>query len=1098
MSGLSKKDAALYLALALAAYYRPQSIEGGEAASGFTDAAFFLSRQYAQWDQWTAIGHDERQRIAAVARLAKGEAADPRTFARFARALLNQEGEDEQSAPFLLVGENPARASAAVPRVGGDLLGYVDRTLARLAKDNPRPQPAQFAEPGMWDIASYYVAGAGTVHGKVCIPAFDGVKDGEGAIGAMRLPAIQTAPYCPELPIPVPELLELARNLDKQFDDPADRHLYTVLDALFQQLRTTDTTSISSLMNLLSGAVEVFHAPTGTGKSVLVRVAASWFATNGMRLGIVVPTAEATLALCWQISGDLAFLGAAQTCAPLMSVSGLHDRAMKAAARTIEDPERPAGEWAGKTGFKLDFFSYGCAVRSFAEVTHPFAYGSEPCTKLKPLDSPFGSRACPWIPVCGKFEQFFDAARAAVVVTNHHNFMLGRIPIGVVVDGRAVRGETVASFMLRGMDAMFVDEVDQFQSVAVDQCVSNLKLSSRQTREVPLAALDADLHGLATGTVKDIQNTVKHARYLADMLLINVCTGDLRLNSATGELRPGSNSTGWHLSGSWDRKLVSWLFPEAQLTDKQDIPKEIYAKLNALHPRRLEAAGAKVALEKDLGEVREILDRIVHNTGEDLLNQSMLDIAGLLRARVPDKQERMNCVNALIVRTVLAEMDDTLETLRGKTAHLRALNLTSAHDLAERLESGVSSVMPTGMLGRGLIGYRITGLDNPEKNAELSSQSIAGDPHTYTAQLGSIVSLLLAGVERPVVGLSATAFFPQAVRERVHTGVKWWMTDAKPASIRAKKHTLHYPPDHPLYNTAITVSGLFPQLKRDALITMGEQLYDEKIHPELERLKKTDPDRAHVVVVANSYEHCAYLAQGIARAGTYREGLCVAVSADSTKRAALPKLPRGVIELVPEEFEDFPRRGNVMVVPMARIARGLNIVIGTKSAISNIYLCVRPLALLSEPAEMYASINAAGLNTFAEAGCPDPAAALAAARTTAWERLALLQRSAPTFTGMAHILQEEIVAGMIVDLIQLAGRARRGGTDMGLHLVDNSFHDDSWNSAVGTILRRMHSRWTLDIRDRMNSYYCEALNAFLAYAGITEAQPDQPLAQSVA
>jgi hypothetical protein len=305
------------------------------------------------------------------------------------------------------------------------------------------------------------------------------------------------------------------------------------------------------------------------------------------------------------------------------------------------------------------------------------------------------------------------------------------------------------------------------------------------------------------------------------------------------------------------------------------------------------------------------------------------------------------------------------------------------------------------------------------------------------------------------------------------------MTDAAPDSIRAKRHIITNS-----MNKAIQISGIPQFLKRQALMTLGERLYDTEIHRELARIARTDPDRAHAAVVVNSYEHCRFVAMGIHSAGQYTGGLCVAVPNERYRRDQLSLLPSTVVELTPEEFEDFPNRGKILVVPMARIARGLNIVIGTKSAITPVYLCTRPLALLTDPAEMYASINAAGLAALPLTPSQDPVASLLEARTAAWERLRAIMRSAPGFTSARHELQEEIVAGMIVDMIQLAGRARRGGTDMTLHLVDYAFHEDSWQSDLGNILRRMHNNWTPDVRRQMNAIYREALAAFLAYAGI--------------
>ncbi|MEK8144247.1 hypothetical protein NKH18_27415 [Streptomyces sp. M10(2022)] len=61
---------------------------------------------------------------------------------------------------------------------------------------------------------------------------------------------------------------------------------------------------------------------------------------------------------------------------------------------------------------------------------------------------------------------------------------------------------------------------------------------------------------------------------------------------------------------------------------------------------------------------------------------------------------------------------------------------------------------------------------------------------------------------------------------------------------------------------------------------------------------------------------------------------------------------------------------------------------------------------------------------------------------------------------------------------------RRGGTEAVLHMVDYAFHEDTWSADLETVLKRIHSQWTPQVRQRMNDLYGEALNAFLSYAGI--------------
>ncbi|MEV7970694.1 hypothetical protein AB0O34_32600 [Sphaerisporangium sp. NPDC088356] len=1095
LTKLSKNDAAICCALALAAHYFPGYDEGGNPCGSFRYAAYLLSGQLDKWSRWRGLPHEEKQRLAAVMVAAPEDLSKTTVFGIRARKLLTPTEQGPAPWPFRLSGES-GREQAAIPSVGGDLLAYVDRMLDRLGKDHRRRRPPKPADAGDWLTRDRYVAGHGLIQGKVTIPGF---TSGAGEVTPLE---VVTAPYRAEITIDVPDLLEVAREIDLRYP-PEGRYLEQVLTDLTSQLNTIDSVKASDMIRLLAGPMEILNAPTGTGKSVLVRVAASWFALNGMTITIVLPTVDATLATTWDIHEDLQHLSARRTmpapvsCTPLMSAWGLHDRAIKAAGRV----EGAFLHQSTKTLWRIDQLAYGCALKAHTQISHPLPDGEEPCTALRALPPGRGTHSCPFMSTtCGKFEQHRQAVTASVLVTNHHNLMMGRFPLGVLADGRLVGDMTIAELVLRRSDIVMIDEVDQFQSVAIGQCAREIVLDSRHRRTVPLRQLDDDKTDLPVEAVKDLCPTISHARYLSEFLLASICTGDIHLRQYEGsgpaKDRPGLNTTGWHLAGGRDRRLITLLFPSAGITDRQDIPKDLFDTLNALHPVPPAAPSdtrpdsAPVQLPDPLAKVRDLLERVLAPRGDDLLAQVKLELNEALEQTVTNAHDRSEAIELLLVRTWLTELDDALGLLRSKTAQLRSVGLQSARDLAERLESKIGgNIFPYGMLGGAIVGYRVTGLDDPDKNAELTAQFITGDPHTYTAQLGSILSLALAGVERPVMGLSATAYFPQAVREHVHADVKWWMTDAAPASIRAERHMI----TDAVTDKAIQISGIPQAMKRRALITLGERLYDTEIHNELARIERTDPARAHAAVVVNSYEHCRHIAIGIHNAGRFTGGLCIAVPAEASRREQLRRLaplPPDVVELTPDEFETFPTRGRILIVPMARIARGLNIVIGTKSAITPVYLCTRPLALLTDPPEMYASVNAAGLHALPALPSDDPVAALAEARQAAWQRLGVIMRSAPGFVAARPELQEEIVAGMIVDMIQLAGRARRGGTDMTLHLVDYAFHEDSWQSDLANILRRMYDGWHPDTRRRMNAIYREALAAFLAYAGIDTSADD--------
>ena len=826
--GLTKNEGAILAALALAAHYFPQQDEDGTQIASFAYASFLVGGHYDTWHAWRGLGQPEKQRIAAVLAAAPEELARPGMFRDRAVKLLDRSGDDQRPAQFRLAADAPGLARAAIPMVGGDMLGYVDRILDRLRKDHRRRRPDKPAGPGIWLTQTWYAPGHGLIQGKTTIPGTEDPADGDAA--ALE---ITTVPYRADLSIDTAELLELAADIDLRYQ-PADRYLYRVLNELFTQLNTADSVKVTEAIRLVPGPAEVLNAPTGTGKSVFVRIAASWFALNDMTITLVLPTVDATLSAAWDIGEDLRHLRELRglerelTCTPLMSHSGLHERAVKAAARV----EGSFLDQSPKARWRLDQLAYGCALESLTEIAQPYPPGRETCRTLKPLPPSTGTRICPWMPAaCGKYEQHRQACTASVVVTNHHNFMVGRFPLGAVVDGKLAGDLTVAELVFRRSDAVLIDEIDQFQSNALEMCASELVLDSRRNGAVPLRELDDDKANLPVEASKDLCPTVSHARYLAEFLLAGICTDEIHLRHYEGDGpardRPGMGSTGWHMAGGRDRRLIRLLFPEADITNTQEIPQHLFGTLNALSPARPGTGGDQPSgdrpaadLPAHLQAVRVELTKALAPRGEDLLAEVKLGLDDALRPVITDAHERSEAAELLIVRTWLGELDSALALLRNKTAQLRAVGVQSARKLAERLEARVASnVLPYGMLGGSITGYRVTGLDDPGKSAELTAQCITGDPHTYTAQLGSIISLTLAGVERPVMGLSATAYFPQAVRENIHAEVRWWMTDAAPDSIRARRHMI----TDAVTDSAIKISGIPQGLKRQALITMGER-----------------------------------------------------------------------------------------------------------------------------------------------------------------------------------------------------------------------------------------------------------------------------------
>ncbi|WP_431913409.1 hypothetical protein [Nonomuraea jabiensis] len=1060
---LEEPDAALVtaeVALALAAHYFSAD---GESFARFTDAAFLLSGELHLWDRWESLPYDEKQLLGRLLSRRPERYANPTVFGRTMRHVLSA---PHQRITSLRLSED---RTGAYPVLGGDLIGFAERLLDELESGRSKGATVQLASPGVWSTRrSHDGRLGGTV--TVTLPYFP-----KAEVGSAVPPVVRKAPHRPHLEVRIRDLLDLAKRLDAL--RPVDkRYLYTTLDGLFKGLRTSDG-ALKDEMVLRSGLLRLLNAPTGTGKSVLMRVVAIHLALQGLRVAVVVPTREVSLNVAREVEDDLDLLGATVPCTPLMSPGTLHEPAAKAAERIgVEE------DWDESARWRLDRLAYGCALLELMDPAARPRAGSEPCDSLHRPDDRGGmsrdSRMCPWKPSCPKFAQSRDALTAGVVVTNHHNFLRGKLHVTVDFDGRIRSRVPISEFMLGAFDVVIIDEIDQFQSTAVDVCARDMPLSSRaRWDDVPLKKLDDDRARIPVRASKRITPALSRLRELADQLVNFVADGDLQIPG----VRQGVHGTKWQLPNLYDRKLIAALFgvPMGEPAEP-----EVYQRLDSLFPEYEPERDVRSVkpVEGPLSASKEVLRTLLAHPNEASLQEARLQLDELLGENIEDRSRRAELVNQMILKAWFAALQHYVRELQGEASQLRALDLASAREFTDGLASyALQGPFPYGPLGYALVGFRFTGLNDRERATELSLQTITGDPHAYTAQLGGIVSLTLCGHERVVLGLSATAFFPGAVREHIHSSLTWWMTDADKDAIKARDGRVLKGSDF------IQISGLPKEMKGPELAEMGERLYETHIAAHFERMTAVDPQRARVALAVNSYEQCLHLARGIHQASSYTRGLCVAVPPDVEVRKELCAkvgLPRGAIPLTPDEFEDFPSHGNVLIAPMARIARGLNIVIGIRSALSAIFLCVRPLALMSEPGEMFASVNAAGHTGVMPSA--DPAKVLAAARQRSRDRLHLVLGAAPQFRELDDVLQEEVVAGIIVDLIQLAGRARRGGTDMRLYLADHAIHEERWRSDMATIIRRMYGGWSEATRTDMASTYGSALTSLLVdVAGIT-------------
>lgn len=1029
-------------------------------------AAVIAAGRLDLWQDWPDQPEDTQRMVGHFLRLRHNELGSPRRFLEAARNL-----RADANSPYQVPPDLPDNVVTYVVARHGqrplDLAGRLLEEAERSYRQTRAPVPV--AGPGRWWFGW---RGESVVELPITV---------QGA--AIDPVVLDTTPALASIKVALADLELLADELGKA---DATTWRTPLIKELFDKLRDAADLPVSDLL-LRARDIRLLNAPTGVGKTVLTHLLAIYLKRQNIPVAIVVGnigealnTAEkideeiaAAHRLAAAIQGSLQALQIEGCCVTLVSPRRLQEKAVTAADR---------GEWD-----RFDRLAYGCSLTSLTVDGPPPTASEEPCTSLRgqpdPGDRPPRGRrrsaegdrfACPFLSTCGRHRGFHDAAKADIVVTNHHNLISGTVPVPVRIDGVDYGRMTVLEFLMRRFPVLAIDEVDLLQSIMFDVGARQLVLaSSGGAQELPLTQLDGQRTMLLPTEDREVLPALSRTRFLADQFLNYVLENDIWLEDDPD--RPGS---GWHVPNSKDRMLLLALFGIDKAA--QNVPVEVYEQFNALFPDTREENGG--APPRRMRQVALLLRSVISNdTGRDRIREVKNGLHQSLRRRVRDRDQRRDVVNALLIRTWLGALQQSLTRLTF-AASSPGTDLPAARVIAEKLGTFVQhATIPYGPLGYLLFGFRVDRVTDPYPQGSLSVQAIGGDPHTTIAQLGGTVALATAGVPRIVLGLSATAFFPRAAREHIKAEVTYAMTDAAPGAfttMAGKALDEMYLPIH--------IGGLAEARKPDAIRELGRSLWDQHLDAHLRRIAAADPARELCMLVGNSYRHAALLGAGIAAHISVPEWVAVVVSKDP--RARTVPLPHGVVQVLVEDLESLPREHpdvKVVIAPLSLVARGLNILIpgDHRSALSSIWVCVRPpTQLTTDSAEMFASVNSYALDIGVPG--PDPAAVLEEQREAAYRRLFRLLTSDPRFSRLSKVLKAEAVAGMLVDLIQLAGRARRGGTPVELYLVDGAFHDPTFGSDLPGLLRFYYDSLSPADQQALARIYGSTLISWLDFAGI--------------
>jgi hypothetical protein len=815
---------------------------------------------------------------------------------------------------------------------------------------------------------------------------------------------------------------DILRQLSRQIDFAMGGHLYerVAVEGFLERFLSPGGQPAAFVR---SGPTKLAVAPTGAGKSVFARLVALHLASQRQPVALVVPDIQAVWreAIRLQRAADAA--GLAVRIAPVSSWRNLPGRL--AAHLDHPPPEDPDGSWA------LNQVAYTCLLSAYAEPAEAAPpMGQEPCTQLRQRGAARDTKvACPFSGQCGRFASFERALVADILVINHHAFLSGRLPREISVDGRSPRRVSTAEMVFRRCVAVFIDEIDGFQNTSIGAASRGLALSSRGKLSKPIQLYTEVERRRAED---QIDRSMRFER--GRSALLRIANEAERLSELVNR-----QELDWPERGrmTWREAHDAWLAARLYEEDEEGLARvrRLYDAEAISGDERSECLRLALApLGPGLGDGTLM---------EDVRAQIMRELlAWPLRSRrgVDPQQERDRLANRLILRAVLVQLDRALGHLRPQLPGLEQLEIQQAAELRDALLGYAPwQPSPVGPLGRRLFGYAFS--QRADEQGALETRVMSGDPHGLVRELGGLVAHALAGTPRVVVGLSATCRFRGSPRSDVLGELLGSVRDES-FNVRVLDATVQS-----------RISGVGSRADRlEAAQTAARELWTSMLSRYLqESLARDDArGRARALLVTGSYDEAAAVARGLRQAAGPAVSIRYLVSDSAGETSDPDALPRNQLEA----FGSVPVPA-VLVGPLSVVARGHNILQpGTQlSALSGIFVLTRPVPP-SHDADRFLAHLAYNAALVPASWRGSPGETLEAERREAWRRMRVLQRSSATFRHMDPELRRELVCDVLVELAQLAGRARRGGTPVDLVFVDGAFLDEvvPWSRLVRDVL----------------------------------------------
>lgn len=811
------------------------------------------------------------------------------------------------------------------------------------------------------------------------------------------------------------ELSKLAKKVDGPDGTLYHKHaIEGFLDRFMSKER------VSPVQKIDAGITKLGVAPTGTGKSIFVGLLALYLSMQGTVSAIVVPDIHAVWKEVLRLRRAIKNTGLNLRVVPISSWRSI---APHLKAHIKQPPaEDQDGQWA------LENVSYVCHLLAYAEDTEKLPeMGKEPCNSLNQVQEnrkKANRVQCPFITQCKRFSAFEAAMTADILVINHHAFLSGQVPVPVSIDNASPQKISTAEMAIRLCSAIFIDEIDAFQSAAINADSRKLTLSPQGSPTSKPSQLYRDV---------EHRNDPKIPFYDGRSAFLNLMghAGNLTEAVNRGELEwPFQGRMTWN--SAYDASIANALFREQENGLK--MVKDIFNTAKALEN----------PLQK---KVRHAINSI--SNGWDNY-QPLLNIKRIIMESINDmefgekknhKQQRLRkkIADWIAIRTMLTRIDRALTTIHQLLPALEQEDFALAGEIRDSLLGYVPwQPSPVGALGKRMYGYVFSHRDNNERT--LDTQGITGDPHGLIRELGNIVAMSLSGSPRVVVGFSATCRFPGSPKADICGEMAGWVPD-EAENVRVQGAGVE-----------TRISGIKNRNKRlEAAQSVARELWESTLSSYLDGLIKNEKTsyRARAMLVTGSYDEAEAVYKGLKKAAGNFLNVRYLIRDSQHENNDYNALHRKKVEI----FGQTPAPA-VLVGPLSVVARGHNILVpdSDKSALSGIFVLTRPVPPSHDAGRLLAHI-AYNAHISPPVWTGSPGDAVKNEIKEAWSRLNKLLRSQAAFRYMDSDLRRELVCDVLVDLAQLAGRARRGGTPVDLVFVDGAFQDEiaPWKDLVNEV-----------------------------------------------